>query len=53
MSGNHLSGWLDIARRTAVCALKGHDWQDWPNRSRHFCTRCWKDEAKPFLVLGR
>jgi hypothetical protein len=43
----HIRGWLDIARRTVVCALKGHLWHDWPNkRARRFCTRCWKDEAR-------
>jgi hypothetical protein len=57
----HLRGWLDIARRTAVCALKGHDWRNYflvtrsdyeapgagPVRPlRHECRRCWKDEAR-------
>jgi hypothetical protein len=55
----HIRGWLDIARRTVVCALKGHDWRNYclvrrsdyeapgPVRPlRRECLRCWKDEAR-------
>jgi hypothetical protein len=55
MSGNHIRGWLDIARRAVVCALKGHDWVNYspltndgpaPVPNRRLCNRCWKDEAR-------
>jgi hypothetical protein len=50
MAALHLRGWLDIARRTVVCALKGHQWHDYPKghrlSHRHFCVRCGKDEAR-------
>jgi hypothetical protein len=47
----HLRGWLDIARRTVACALKGHDWRDYEapearHPYRRDCRRCWKDEAR-------
>jgi hypothetical protein len=53
----HLRGWLDIARRAVVCALKGHGWQNYerafpfgapalPKQKRRLCDRCWKDEAR-------
>jgi hypothetical protein len=52
VSGSHIRGWLDIARRTVACALKGHDWRNYRYsaegvwRFRRECRRCWKDEAR-------